>query len=51
MYGIDRKNRFWTDDFLDNREDVFVKVEYYEDDAPHQFPTNSTETLKKYETS
>ena len=28
-----------------------VKVEYYEDDAPHQFPTNSTETLKKYETS
>ena len=28
-----------------------VKVEYYEDDAPHQFPTNSTETLRKYETS
>ena len=28
-----------------------VKVEYYEDDAPHQFPANPTETLKKYETS
>lgn len=29
MYGIDTENRFWTDDFLDNREDVFLKIEYY----------------------
>ncbi len=35
MYGIDQKNRFWTDDFLDNREDVFVKVEYCDEVSNH----------------
>ena len=35
MYGIDTKNRFWTDDFLDNREDIFVKVEYYDENTNH----------------
>ncbi len=35
MYGIDRKNRFWTDDFLDGREDVFVKVEYCDEVSNH----------------
>ena len=35
MYGIDTENRFWTDDFLDNREDVFLKVEYYDEVSNH----------------
>jgi hypothetical protein len=35
MYGIDTENRFWTDDFLDNREDVFLKVEYFDEISNH----------------
>lgn len=35
MYGIDTKNRFWTDYFLDSREDLFVKVEYYDENNNH----------------
>jgi hypothetical protein len=35
VYGIDTENRFWTDDFLDNREDVFLKVEYFDEISNH----------------